>query len=129
MKIPFIINIFVFLLFCSSSFAQLDKANKYYDAKEYAKAIKLYEKILKKNENPEALEKIANSYRLLKKYPQAEVYYARLFKQTNVDPINHLYYGMILKNNNKIEEAKEELKLYSVSVPKDNIAKSLLITS
>ncbi len=126
MKISFFINIFVFLLISTSSFAQLERANKCYEAKEYAKAIKLYENILKKNENAEALEKTANSYRLLKNYRQAEVFYERLMKQKNVAPINHLNYGMVLKKNSKIDAAEAEFKQYSSSVPGDNIGKMLI---
>ncbi|MES2397549.1 MAG: OmpA family protein [Bacteroidota bacterium] len=125
MKIAFF-HIFVFLLICTSSFAQLEKANKYYTNKEYSLAIKQYENILKKDESPEALEKIANSYRLIKNYKQAELYYSRLMNQKNVSPINHLYYGMVLKSNNKIDEAKAEFKAYSVAVPDDKIGKLLM---
>ncbi len=126
MKISFFLNIVVSLLICFSSFAQLEQANKYYDSKDYAKAIKLYENILKKNESPEALQKIANSYRIIKNYRQAESYYAKVIKQKNADPVNHLYYGMMLKSNNKIDEAKEEFKSYSASVPSDKITNQLI---
>lgn len=126
MKIQFIFPIFLFLLIGTSSFAQLEQANKYYDNKEYAKAVKSYENILKKNESPEALEKIANSYRFIKKYQLAESYYAKVIKQKNAAPVNHLYYGMMLKNNNKIDEAKEEFKTYSAAVPDDKTVKPLI---
>ncbi len=128
MKKVFFINIFVFLLICTSSFAQLEKANKYYDNKEYSLAIKQYQKILKENESTEALEKIANSYRLIKNYQQAELSYDKLMKQPGVNPINHLYYGMVLKSNNKIDDAKVEFKSYSALVPDDKIGKLLIKT-
>ncbi|MCE9539427.1 MAG: OmpA family protein [Bacteroidetes bacterium] len=126
MKKVFFIHIFLFLLICTSSFAQLEKANKHYDNKEYLLAIKQYENILKNDESPEALEKIANSYRLIKNYQQAQLYYARLMNQKKVNPINHLYYGMVLKSNNRIDEAKAEFKLYAVAVPDDKIGKLLM---
>jgi outer membrane protein OmpA-like peptidoglycan-associated protein len=106
----------------NTGFAQLKRANKYYDNYDYVKAIQLYKKAVKKKDNKEALEKIANSYRLTKNYTQAEVYYAQLMKQSNVDPINHFYYGMVLKNNGKIDEAKEEFKQYANAVPNDKKA-------
>lgn len=119
MRISFI-SFIVFLLVSISSFAQLDKANRYYDDKEYTMAIKAYEGYLRKNEtNIEALEKIANAYRITKNYQQAELYYSKLFQQSGVPPINHYYYGLILKNNNKIEEAKEQFKTYTKAVPGD----------
>ena len=110
------------LLFVNVCNAQLKRANKYYDNYEYAKAIEFYKKEVKKGDNAEALEKLANSYRITKNYKQAEVIYARLIKLNGVAPINHFYYGMVLKNNNKIDEAKEQFRLYSIAVPSDKVA-------
>lgn len=90
-------------------------------------AIKGYESYLQKNEtNIEALEKVANAYRITKNYQQAEVYYSKLLQQSNVPPINHYYYGLILKNNNKIDEAKEQFKKYTTAVPGDKKGTLLL---
>ncbi|MBA3706459.1 MAG: PD40 domain-containing protein, partial [Bacteroidetes bacterium] len=115
-------TIFLFIIIVNSSFAQLKRANKHYDNFEYIKAIQLYEKVVKKNPSAEALEKLANSYRLTKNYSQAELIYAKLMSQPNITPINHFYYGMVLKNNNKIDAAKEQFKLYSNAVPTDKKA-------
>src|ERR1035437_5396962 len=112
----------IFIVLVNTSFAQLKRANKCYDNYDYARAIQLYQKVVKKNDNPEALEKLANSYRLTKNYTQAETYYARLMKQSNVPPINYFFYGMVLKNLNKIDEAKEKYKLYSNTAPSDKQA-------
>ncbi len=115
------INFFsiLFIVLISTSFAQVKRADKYYSNYDYAKAIQLYKKAVKKKENPEALEKLANSYRLTKNYPEAELAYSQLMKQSNIAPINHFYYGMVLKNNNKIDAAKEQFKLYAAEVPTD----------
>jgi outer membrane protein OmpA-like peptidoglycan-associated protein len=99
----------------------MKRANKYYDNYDYARAIPLYKKSAKKN-NREALEKLANSYRLTKNYKQAEVYYAQLMKQSGVEPINHFYYGMVLKNAGKIDEAREQFRQYATAVPNDKKA-------
>jgi hypothetical protein len=123
MRINFISKILLLLLITgTSAFAQLDKANRYYDDKEYSKAIKLYENILRKSENPEALERIANSYRIVKNYTQAENYYSRLMKLPNIEAINHYYYGLVLKSNGKIDEAKDEFQFYANAVPSDKKA-------
>ncbi len=123
MRINFISKILILLLITgTSAFAQLDKANKYYDDKDYTRAIKLYENILRKNENPEALEKIANSYRIVKNYTQAESYYSRLMKLPNIEAINHYYYGLVLKSNGKVDEAKDEFQFYANAVPSDKKA-------
>lgn len=116
------ISLLFLIVLVSSSFAQLKRANKYYDNYDYVKAIQLYKKAVKKKDNKEALEKIANSYRLIKNYTQAGVYYSQLMNQANVDPINYFYYGMVLKNNGKIDEAKEQFKKYANSAPNDKKA-------
>ncbi|MGQ0827188.1 MAG: OmpA family protein [Bacteroidota bacterium] len=117
-----LVKFLLFILLINTSFAQLKRANKYYDNYDYIKAIELYKKVVKKNVNPEALEKLANSYRLTKNYTQAEVIYSQLMKQPNTTPVNHFHYGMVLKNNNKIDEAKEQFKLYSAAAPGDKKA-------
>ncbi len=128
MKILFFIIISAFLLLSLPSSAQLKKADKYYGKTDYQRAAELYEKVLQKSENPQALEKIADCYRLLKDYPKAESFYARLMKLPNVAPINHFNYGMILRSNSKIEEAKEQFKIYAAAVPNDKKG-ALLIKS
>jgi len=89
-------------------------------------AIKQYENILKKDESPEALEKIANSYRLIKNYKQAELYYSRLMNQKMLAPSIIFTMGWCFKSNNKIDEAKAEFKAYSIAVPDDKIGKLLM---
>jgi outer membrane protein OmpA-like peptidoglycan-associated protein len=118
-KIQSVSLIFLFIL-VHASVAQIGRANKYYDNYNYSKAIDLYKKVLrKKGDDAEALEKIANSYRLTKNYQQAEIYYSRLVKKEGINPINYFYYGTVLKNNKKIDEAKAQFKKYSISVPDD----------
>ena len=85
-----------FIVFVSAAFAQLKRANTHYENFEYAKAIDLYKKALKKKESTEALEKIAYSYRKIKDYEKAELYYARLMKQPDIRPINHFFYGQTI---------------------------------
>jgi len=126
MKKKFLLNIIILLLTFASSYAQIEKANKLYDNKEYLLAIEQYKKVLKNNESNEAIEKLANSYRLVKDFPQAEIFYLKLSAQASANPINRLYYGMVLKNNNKIEEAKTEFKAYAALVPNNKKTKSLI---
>jgi flagellar motor protein MotB len=114
-------SLIILLLFVSTAFAQMKRANKYYDNYDYAKAIPLYKKAAKKN-NREALEKLANCYRLTKDYKDAETYYAKLMTQTGFDPIDHFYYGSVLKNNGKIDEAREQFRQYATAVPNDKKA-------
>ena len=86
------ITLLLLLIFVNTTFAQLKRANKYYDNYEYIKAIQLYKKAVKKKGNKEALEKIANSYRLTKHYKDSELSYAELMRQPGVAPINNFYF-------------------------------------
>jgi outer membrane protein OmpA-like peptidoglycan-associated protein len=124
-KIKFVCLLLLIVL-VNPMFAQLKRANKYYDNYDYVKAIQLYKKAVKKADNTEALEKIANSYRLTKDYQKSELYYAQLMKKPSMNPIAHYYYGMVLKNNNKIDDAKEQFKLYAASSPSDKNAEQFV---
>lgn len=107
------------VLFSIRVSAQLKQANKFYDNLQYSKAIPLYLKALKKDDNPEAIQKLAHSYRLTKNYEQAEVYYAKAISYENADPEISLYYGEVLKNNRKLDAAKEVFIVYATKRPND----------
>ena len=64
-------------LSASITFAQKKKADKYFEALRYAKAIPAYEKAIKKNSDSkqDALIKLADCYRILNEYGKAEPYY------------------------------------------------------
>jgi len=99
--------------------ALLKKANKLYDQGAYPRAAQLYKQVLQKNKTPEAVIKIANCYRLTKKFAEAEYWYAEAVKQANVD-VTHIYhYGMMLKANGKYKEALIVFKEYNQKMPTD----------
>ena len=97
----------------SVSFAQLKKANNYFELEQYNDAIKYYSKFLNKNESSkEATQNIAFAYRKLKDYSNAEVYYAKATELNPEESVNFLYYGQTLKNNNKVREAKVQFEKF-----------------
>lgn len=102
-------------------FAQLNKANKFYENYNYANAIPLYEKIVKKKNNPVAIQNLANCYRVTKNYVKAEELFARAVQLENIDPINYFYYGEVLKSNGKFEEAERQFEKYSKLAPADKV--------
>ncbi|MGB3947538.1 MAG: carboxypeptidase regulatory-like domain-containing protein [Bacteroidia bacterium] len=110
-----------FLLLVNSlvAYAQLDKANKHFENGEYNKAIEIYKNILKKEENLEALENIANAYRLIRNFNEAEGYFDQLIKKGSTTPVNNFYYGIVLKANGKTDEAKQQFKEYAKIAPND----------
>jgi len=128
MNKKFIVYI-IFIFSFSSLFAQLKQANVYYNNFEYSYAIPYYKKEAdKKNKNLEAIEKLAFCYFKTKNYQQAENYYAQLINlyNTTIDPVNFYYYGLVLKNNGKVDEAKQQFKTYLSKVPHDKQAQVAL---
>ena len=113
------------LILAPQAFAQLKQANEYYKNYSYAKAIPKYERIEHKTKHhkKEVAEKLANSYRMTNEYDSAEQKYDRLLGMRNINPVNHLYYGEILKSNRKPNEAKDQYLAYAQKVPKDERAK------
>jgi outer membrane protein OmpA-like peptidoglycan-associated protein len=107
------------LLSASCGFAQINKANSLFNNYEYINAIPLYKKIVKRDSNIEALQRLADCYRILKKYQEAEEVYQKVVQKKGIDPLNFFYYGVMLKNNNKPTQAREQFVKYSLLVPSD----------
>lgn len=111
---------FLLLFVISSSLqAQLKRANKYYEHYQYNRAIGLYKKLLKRGEDTEVLEKISNSLRITRNYSEAEKYYSRLVTLPGINPVDYFFYGEVLKNNNKIDEAKVQYQRTLNAFPND----------
>jgi len=124
-RISFIISIIVFST--TACLGQLNKANAFFQQENYPSAIKQYEKVLKKdNNNIEATQKLAFSYKKLKDYTNAEIYYKKAVELNPNDPSNYLYYGQVLKNNNKPKEAKLQFQTLVDKYPNNLIGKMLL---
>ncbi|HQG38852.1 MAG TPA: hypothetical protein PLK15_06940, partial [Chitinophagales bacterium] len=110
-----------------SLFAQMDKADKLVSDYKYAQAIELYKPIADKG-NIRAVRKIAECYRKINDYENAEKYYAIVVAEKNAIPKSYLYYGQVLITNEKCNEAKIWLeKFLNTKNDKDSVlAKTLL---
>lgn len=109
------------------SFGQLKRADKHFEQGEFSEAIIYYVKALKKNgSNQEATQNLAFSYRKLKDYINAEIYYARATKLNPEESSNFLYYGQALKNNNKLYEAKNQFEKFVEQNPSSFIGKLMV---
>lgn len=107
----------------SEMFSYMETGNKLYDNGEYAKAITWYKKVVKsKNlkEKEAAYLKLADSYRRINNYDDAESNYIRYF-ELNTDPDKEavLNYAQILKSNGKYDDAAE---MYATYLKKDSTA-------
>lgn len=107
--------------------AQLERANKRFDRREYAKAIPLYQRHLEKVPvSEEGMEKLAHSYRLINDSRNAEYWYNRLNKAGNKDPQNTFYFAQMLINNEKWEDAVPLLEKYLQERDWDEVAQNML---
>lgn len=110
-------NIFLIttLLFVSfGCFAQMKKAEKHFSNYNYAKAIPVYEKVAKRNSSnqQQAMIKLADCYRILNNYGEAESYYSKAIGIGKVPAEVNYNYGNVLKSNNKYNEALIQYSLF-----------------
>ena len=96
----------------------------YFKQFDYQKAIAFYKRALKKDEkNVHVLQRIADSYRLINDWVNAETYYAQLVNMENTDVLDRMYYAEALRANQKYAEAKVYYKMYADAAPADNSVK------
>ncbi|MEO6883549.1 MAG: carboxypeptidase regulatory-like domain-containing protein [Bacteroidia bacterium] len=121
----FYITFSCLLIVHCDTFAQMRKATYLYNNSDYAKAIPFYLKATKSSKNnPQALEKLADCYRLTNDYANAETYYSQLITAGDVpQAIDYYNYATILKNNGKYDKAKQEINAYLKLNPNDKNAK------
>ena len=95
----------------------ISKADKLFENFNYAQAIPYYKKYAATNDV--ALRKLADCYRLIKNYADAEICYGRLASKNSTDSKVYYYYGEALLYNNKYEIAKKQFGIYSILSPND----------
>lgn len=105
--------------------AQISRGDKMYANFNYPEAVKSYKHALKESsEKEEYLSlRIAESYRLMGDYANAEGWYAKVVNTKGVDPVILFYYGKMLESNGKYEEAREWFVKYVERLPKDSRAR------
>lgn len=114
--------------FAVVSFAQknfLKEADKFYDLKEFFKAIDLYKNAYAKEKKADKKARIlfrtAECYRHINQIKEAETYYAKAIKAKYPDPISYFYIGEIKKEQKLYNEAMTEYENYKKEVPGDPI--------
>ncbi len=126
MKIKRAILIILFVFSLTRLWAQEQPTKKqmadaFFERYEYFKSLNLYLDLAGKN-NPDIkiLERVADCYRLMNSYENAEEWYARVVDDDRAGLINTFYYAEILLRNQKFAKAKEEYKLYYDREGKEN---------
>lgn len=119
----------LFFLLSISTSAQknktLEKADVYFKAYQYSKAIPLYEKLANEG-NTRVYRKLAESYRKINDTENAEKYFALAVEEKNVLPNTILSYGQILMRNEKYKEAIFWFVKYQKLNPTDYSAKKFI---
>jgi outer membrane protein OmpA-like peptidoglycan-associated protein/tetratricopeptide (TPR) repeat protein len=110
---------------CASYY--VEQGDTQYQAYGYAKAAKFYEKAYAKNPKADIAIKLADCYRNMNNYANAEKYFAKGIKDAKeLDLIVKSNYGKVLMSVGKYDEAKEQFKQYLTEKPGDFAAQLLL---
>jgi len=124
-----IFTFFIGTMVCSHVSGQstkLKKANQNMEALNYQGAIKLYNEVLEKSDDPQAKINIAECYRKVNDANNAEYWYGQVVRLAEVEPVHKLYYGQMLQRNGKCDLAKEWFEKYVNDVPDDMRGQYLL---
>ena len=104
--------------------AYVKMGDMYYKQFDFKTALTYYAEAIKKDSsNVHVKQNIADSYRLLNDWVNAEPWYAKLAVDQTAPPVNKLYYAEALRANQKYAEAKVAYKNYMTAVPSDPSAK------
>lgn len=93
---------------------------------QYTKAVKNYEKALVKKPNENTQKKVANTYRLLNDNKKSMEAYSKVVAQSNVEPMDKIYYAQSLMANRKYEDAAASIKEYLKNNPGNKMIEGML---
>ncbi|MVN92684.1 OmpA family protein [Mucilaginibacter aquatilis] len=112
-------SIFIVLAVAYAASAQYvhKLADEQYALYNYSKAAELYLQAYKKKPTLYTAERLANSYRMMRDYKEAEKWYATVVTLEGSKPQNIFTYAEVLKNNLKYIEAKEQYTRYYTLTP------------
>ena len=117
----------ILLLYLFPLLAQLKYANILFEEQNFIEAIPLYERVLeKKGESIEVIENLAYCYKVTNDYKNAEKYFAKAVTFEEANASSYLYYGQLLKNNNKINQARDQFIEFSKKKPGSLIGKLMI---
>jgi len=89
------------------------QADKLYERYEYFKSLDLYLKLAnKKKPDIRVLERIADCYRNINHYNEAEAWYAMAVIDTSATAITHYNYAEVLLRDQKFDKAREQYRFY-----------------
>lgn len=109
---------------------KIQRANQFYEKKQFFTAIelylKLYPKIKERETKAEVAFKLGDSYRQVRDFRNATIWFKRAIGFKYQDPKVYLYYADVLKARGEFEEAKTNYNIYLELVPTDVYAENAL---
>src|ERR1700743_3982413 len=87
------------------------QADKLYERYEYFNALRMYLKLAdRKHPAPAVLERIADCFKNINLYEDAEAWYARAVSDSAASNLAHYNYAEVLLRNNKFELARQQYR-------------------
>lgn len=121
-KIKIFLALFVFT--CSIANAQsgaMNAGNRAFTKFNFQRAIDVFTRVVSKNpSNTAAMEKLADSYRLINNSVEAEKWYGALAALPNAKASNIFQYAQFLKANGKYDDAAKYYNTYAGMIPSDS---------
>lgn len=122
MKFRGILTLTLVFALASAAVAQsgkLKRAKQYMKDLSYTPAIVLLNQIIEKEDNPEAKIAIAECYRKVNDWENAEYWYSQVVRTPQAEPVHKLYYGEALQRNGKCDLAKDWYGQFTQAAPED----------
>lgn len=107
------------LAMAQEQLSRKQQADVFFNRFEYYNAAKLYLPLAeRKNPDVKLLEKLADCYRMMNAYEEAEKWYGKAVENKKAQPMTHYYYAEALQRNKKFDLAKEQYRAYGSSTGK-----------
>lgn len=107
------------LAMAQEQLSRKQQADVFFNRFEYYNAAKLYLPLAeRKNPDVKLLEKLADCYRMMNAYEDAEKWYGKAVENKKAQPMTHYYYAEALQRNKKFDLAKEQYRAYGISTGK-----------
>lgn len=128
MKFKYLLLVAFLLPMCLMAQRDYKKGYKFYKENKHSEAIPFLQRAVAEDKsNDEAVYYLATCYRKVNNYVEAEKNYAILTSNSEMtQPSDHFYYGVVLKNNGKYQEALRQFQKYLDSRPGDVVGKKMV---
>lgn len=113
-------GIILIIFFSFQGNGQIRRANKQFELFNYAEAIPLYLKAIEKNNDkvtPEAIQKLADCYRLTNNAAEARIWYEKSTRLPNADAGDYFFLGQALRTLGEYDAAAQAFETFNKKEP------------